>query len=68
MEKIELKKGPYRGLITQVAKALGKRQPNVYAAIFYTDEMNREKELFVQFKNERDVKVLSFQNAIRQAV
>jgi hypothetical protein len=68
MEKIELKKGPYRGLVTQVAKELGKSQPNVYAAIFYTDELNREKELFVRFKNERDEKTLAFQNATRKAV
>lgn len=64
MEKIELKKGLYRGLVAETARKLGKKQPNVYAAIFYDEKPNKEKELFASLKIERDQKRAAFDQAI----
>jgi len=33
MERINLKKGIYRGLVTEVARVLGKKESNVYARL-----------------------------------
>jgi hypothetical protein len=68
MEKIDLKKGKYLGLVTRVAEEVGKPPSNTYAAIFYTRKINREKEVFVRIKTEIDQKDIEFQNAISKAV
>ena len=68
MEKVNLKRGLYRGLVTEVAKTLNKKQPNVYSAIFYNDKANAEKDLFVKLKAEREARIAAFQESVRKAV
>jgi hypothetical protein len=68
MEKLNLKSGLYRGLVTEVARKLKKKQPNVYAAIFYSDKACTEKDVFVQLKKAREERVMAFQESLRKAV
>lgn len=68
MEKPDLKRGLYRGLVTEVARTLGKKPSNTYAAIFLTETLNKEKELFIKLKAEREEKAQQFRNALRKAV
>ena len=40
VEEINLRRVPYRGIVAEIAREHGKRQPNVYAALFYQDPPN----------------------------
>lgn len=61
-------KAPYRGLVAEVARKLGKRQPNVYAAIFYTDTPNAEKDMFMELKKDREERYTRFKESLKKAV
>lgn len=64
IDQIDMRRPPYRGIISEVAKRMGKKHSATYHAIFYTDTTNKEKELFVKLKKEREGKLKEFQESL----
>lgn len=64
IEQIDMRRPPYRGIITEVAKLLKKRHSATYHAIFYSDAANKDKELFVKLKKEREAKLEAFRDSL----
>lgn len=68
MTKIDMRTPPYRGIVAEVAKSLGKKHSATYQAIFYSKAANEDKRVFRKLKEEREKEVQAFEDSLKKAV
>jgi len=68
MAKIDMRTPPYRGIVAEVARLLGKKHSATYQAIFYSKAANEDKRVFVRLKAEREKEVQAFEDSLKKAV
>jgi hypothetical protein len=67
LRSMETKKGKYFGIYAEVARRVGKVQPVVYTNVAYSEAFNRDKEVFLQVKAERDERAKVIEEATAKA-
>jgi len=68
MEKVDLQRYPYRGIVKEIADELGKALPNVHEALFKLDVPNPEyAALFNRKLEERQRIIRKFKKNIQGA-
>ena len=69
MEKIDLRRYPYRGIVKEIADELGKALPNVYESLFKVKVPNAElAEMFARKVKEREKKVKNFRESLKSTI
>lgn len=68
MANIDMRTPPYRGIVAEVARLLGKKHSATYQAIFYSKAANEDKRVFLRLKEEREAEVKAFEESLKKAV
>ena len=69
MEKIDLRRYPYRGIVKEIADELGRAVPNVHESLFKVKVPNALlAEMFDRKLQERKKKVDSFRKNLKSAI